>query len=179
MNVGTLWDRVSAHAAALPLTKKRSKRPSIEALLRSNPAPEVIEGIRSLTNFYKTSRGSDRNPSFAQLEAMVKTIRHLSLVELQGQPREAKGKTDAVAEYTARLKRILAGSSAGFFEILDEMEADPRVKTNEIREIVSAVLGISVSRISKKAARSALVDEFATIQVGRVSTDAAKRSRPY
>ena len=59
------------------------------------------------------------------------------------------------------------------------MDADTRVGVSEIRAITATVLGISTAKLSGKAARAALVDEFATLGVGRVSTEAARRSRPY
>jgi hypothetical protein len=177
MRVGELWQKVDRYLAKLP-ARPDGKRPTLSALLKSRPPADISSTIESLTQAFKNRRSSDRNPSLAQLEAFVKNHKHLTLVDLSGAVSQAPP-ADAVAEYTARIKRVFGGNGRGFFDIMKELDADDRIKVGDMRAIVSAVLGGSVSKLSRKAAKATLVAEFATLEVGRVSTEAAIRSRPY
>lgn len=177
MRVGELWQRVDRYIAKLPL-RQDGKRPTLSAILKGRPPAEIVSAVEVLTQAFKNRRETDRNPSLAQLEAFVKTISHLTLVDLAGAGNQPKP-ANAVAEYTARIQRVFGGNGRGFFDIMKELDADNRIKVEDMRAIVSAVLGGSVSKLSRKAAKAALIAEFATLEVGRVSTEAAVRSRPY
>lgn len=146
--------------------------------MKSKPPENILAAVTSLTEAFKNQRSTDRNPSLAQLEAFVKSKANLTLVELTGGYKPVRP-IDAVAEYTARIQRVFNGNGRGFFDILKELDSDERIKTQEMRLIASAVLGGSTGKLTRKAAKEAMVNEFATLEVGRVSTDAAMRSRPY
>lgn len=177
MRVGEIWKPVHRYVGKLP-ARVDGKRHSLADILRTKPPSEVLAALTSLTEAFKNQRATDRNPSLTQLEAFVKSNAALTLVDLTGGDRPARP-ADAVAEYTARIQRVFNGNGRGFFDIIKELDVDVRIKTPEMRAIATAVLGTSTGKLTRKAAKEAMISEFATLEVGRVSTDAAMRSRPY